>query len=72
MATIDDKSLETSPDKPDAHISVDITANTGSENSANEERIANVAADEDAAVAELAQADSQTEALAVCSIGDTS
>ena len=62
--TIGDESPGTSPNTPDADTSLDITANTGSENAVNEERIANVAANDDTVVAEPAQADRQTEALA--------
>ena len=64
VATIGDESPGTSPNTPDADTSVDITANTESENAVNVERIANVAADEDTVVAEPAQADRQLEALA--------
>ncbi|MAW25981.1 MAG: hypothetical protein CMQ84_08365 [Gammaproteobacteria bacterium] len=64
VTTIGDESPGTSPNTPDADTSLDITANTGSENAVNEERIANVAANDDTVVAEPAQADRQTEALA--------
>ena len=64
VATIGDESPGTSPNTPDADTSLDITANTGSENAVNEERVANVAADDDTVVVEPTQADGQTEALA--------
>ena len=64
VATVDDDSPGTSSDPSNPDTSIDITANTGSEDSANEERIANVAAANDAVVTEPAQVESQTEALA--------
>ncbi len=62
--TVGYESPRTYPDTSDADTRIDTTADTGSEDSANEERMANVAADENALATKLAQADSQTEALA--------
>ncbi len=62
--TVSDESPGTSPDTSDADTRIDTTANLGSEDSVNEERMANVAADEDALVTKPSQADRQTEALA--------
>jgi cytoskeleton protein RodZ len=64
VATIGDENSGTNPNTPDADTSVNVIANTGSDNAVNEERTANVAADDDAVVAEPAQADTQTQALA--------
>ncbi|MEE2820968.1 MAG: RodZ domain-containing protein [Pseudomonadota bacterium] len=64
VASVGDESPGTSPDTSDGDTSIDITVNTGSDDSANEEHMANVAAAEDAAVSGPALADSQTEALA--------
>ena len=62
--TVSDESPRTSPDTSDADIRINTTANIGSEDSANEERMVNVAADEDVLATEPPQADSQTEVLA--------
>ena len=64
VATIGDENSGTNPNTPDADTSANVIANTGSDNAVNEERTANVAADDDAVVAEPAQADTQTQALA--------
>ena len=64
VATVGDESPGTSPNTPDVDASPDITANTGSENTVNEERVAKVVADDDIVVVEPTQADRQTEALA--------
>ena len=62
--TVGHESPGTSPDTSDADTRIDTTANTGSGDSANEERMANGAVDEDVRATEPAQADSRTEALA--------